>query len=128
MTLIGKIFTILIFIMSLLFLGFSINVYQTHVDLKLAAQNEKTRADSLDTQIDVLKTEKATVEGSLKREQIARAYALAALETQVTAIESESRTARSHSSRRPKLVPAISLTLYVSQKKQNPNSQVKWSN
>jgi len=89
MTLIGKIFTILIFIMSLLFLGFSINVYQTHVDLKTAAQNEKTRADSLDTQIDVLKTEKATVEDSLAREQVARAYALAALETQVTAIESD---------------------------------------
>ena len=89
MTLIGKIFTILIFIMSLLFLGFSINVYQTHVDLKTAAQDAKTRADSLDTQIDMLKKEKATVEDSLAREQVARAYALAALETQVTAIESD---------------------------------------
>jgi uncharacterized protein YoxC len=87
MTLIGKIFTILIFIMSLLFLGFSINVYQTHVDLKTAATEAKSTAQSLRNQINFLKTEKGTVENSLKREQVARAYALAALETQVTAIE-----------------------------------------
>ncbi|MFP6587454.1 MAG: hypothetical protein VB814_07395, partial [Pirellulaceae bacterium] len=77
MTLIGKIFTILIFIMSLLFLGFSINVYQTHVDLQAAATKAESTTQSLKTQIGVLETEKTTVEDSLKREQVARAYALA---------------------------------------------------
>jgi len=96
MTLIGKIFTILIFIMSLLFLGFSINVYQTHVDLKTAATDAKSTALSLRTQIKFLEKEKSAVENSLKREQVARAYALAALETQVTAIEQnlEEKTAQ----------------------------------
>jgi len=89
MTLIGKIFTVLIFIMSLLFLGFSINVYQTHVDLQTEAELAKTEANNLKDQIGTLETEKATVENSLKREQVARAYALAALETQVTAIETD---------------------------------------
>jgi hypothetical protein len=89
MTLIGKIFTILIFIMSLLFLGFSINVYQTHVDLQAAANAAESTTQSLKTQIGLLEDEKTAVENSLKREQVARAYALAALETQVTAIESD---------------------------------------
>jgi len=89
MTLIGKIFTVLIFIMSLLFMGFSINVYQTHVDLQTEAELAKTEANNLKDQIGTLETEKATVENSLKREQVARAYALAALETQVTAIETD---------------------------------------
>ena len=87
MTLIGKIFTILIFIMSLLFLGFSINVYQTHVDLKTTATRAESKSISLKFQIGELEKEKTIVENSLKREQVARAYALAALETQVTAIE-----------------------------------------
>ena len=89
MTLIGKIFTVLIFIMSLLFMGFSINVYQTHVDLQKEAELARTAATNLNNQIGDLEREKATVENSLKREQVARAYALAALETQVTAIETD---------------------------------------
>ena len=92
MTLIGKIFTVLIFIMSLLFMGFSINVYQTHIDLQLQATKADKTANSLKDQIGTLETEKATVEDSLKREQVARAYALAALETQVTAIETDLAT------------------------------------
>ncbi len=89
MTLIGKIFTVLIFIMSLLFMGFSITVYQTHVDLQTAAREVTERNDNLEGVRTTLENEKIAVEASLKRERIARAYALAALETQVEAIAAD---------------------------------------
>ena len=79
MTLIGKIFTVLIFIMSFLFMGFSITVYQTHVDLQVAAKTVEDRNTNLESLRTTLENEKEAVEDSLKRERIARAYALAAL-------------------------------------------------
>ena len=89
MTLIGKIFTVLIFIMSFLFMGFSITVYQTHVDLQTAAKTVEDRNTNLESLRTTLENEKKAVEDSLKRERIARAYALAALETQVEAVAAD---------------------------------------
>ena len=48
--------------MSLLFLGFSINVYQTHVDLQAAADAAERTTQSLKTQIGLLETEKTDPE------------------------------------------------------------------
>ncbi|MBT6724222.1 MAG: hypothetical protein HOB20_13425 [Planctomycetaceae bacterium] len=89
MTLIGKIFTVLIFIMSFLFMGFSITVYQTHIDLQVAAKTVEDRNTNLESLRTTLENEKESVEDSLKRERIARAYALAALETQVEAVAAD---------------------------------------
>jgi len=89
MTLIGKIFTVLIFIMSTLFMGFSITVYQTHVDLiseRVAVVERNKNLEGLQV---TLENEKTAVEASLKRERVARAYALAALETQVEAVAAD---------------------------------------
>lgn len=70
-------------------MGFSITVYQTHIDLVEAEKNATERADALDGLREDIEKEKEAVEESLKRERIARAYALAALETQVEAISSD---------------------------------------
>ena len=70
-------------------MGFSITVYQTHIDLVEAEKNATERADALDGLREDIEKEKEAVEQSLKRERIARAYALAALETQVEAIAAD---------------------------------------
>ena len=70
-------------------MGFSITVYQTHVDLQTSADQVKTQNANLENLRNTLTNEKAVVEASLKRERVARAYALAALETQVEAIAAD---------------------------------------
>ena len=70
-------------------MGFSITVYQTHVNLQTAAEQAKTQNANLENLRNTLTNEKAVVEASLKRERVARAYALAALETQVEAIAAD---------------------------------------
>ena len=70
-------------------MGFSITVYQTHVDLQTAAKTVEDRNTNLESLRTTLENEKKAVEDSLKRERIARAYALAALETQVEAVAAD---------------------------------------
>ena len=70
-------------------MGFSITVYQTHVNLQTAAETAKTQNANLENLRNTLTNEKAVVEASLKRERVARGYALAALETQVEAIAAD---------------------------------------
>ena len=70
-------------------MGFSITVYQTHVDLQKAAKKVEDRNTNLESLRTTLENEKESVEDSLKRERIARAYALAALETQVEAVAAD---------------------------------------
>ena len=70
-------------------MGFSITVYQTHVDLikkRVAVVERNKNLEGLQV---TLENEKTAVEASLKRERVARAYALAALETQVEAIAAD---------------------------------------
>ena len=75
--------------MSFLFMGFSITVYQTHVDLQKAAKRVEAQNTNLEGLRTTLENEKKAVEDSLKRERVARAYALAALETQVESVEAD---------------------------------------
>jgi hypothetical protein len=92
MTLLGKIFTMLIFIMALVWMAFAVAVYMTQknwkdlverpqaevaegkpLGLKHQLANLNTEIQQLEEQLRVLETEK-------RREQAARAHALAALE------------------------------------------------
>ena len=93
MTLLGKIFTVLILIMSVVFMSFSIMVYQTHQNWYLLVDNEnyseeyplglkqqianKERANS------ELETSLKEAQLALKREQIARRFVLASLQAQL---------------------------------------------
>ncbi|MDX1944076.1 MAG: hypothetical protein SFU86_01615 [Pirellulaceae bacterium] len=98
MTLVGKIFTVLIFVMSIVFMAFSVMVFATHKNWRLAADNADTAKGALgfkqqyeqtlqlkrdaDTQIQALKT-------TLEQERAARKAALAALTARLTRAESE---------------------------------------
>ena len=78
MTLVGKIFTMLIFVLSIMFMAFSIMVFATH-------RNWKTYAGKLQADLNVLQTQKKDTDDALLRtrndlaaEQAARKAALAA--------------------------------------------------
>ena len=96
MTLLGKIFTGLIFVMSVLFLGLAISVYATHVNWRKLADNTDPAAPGLkqqrDKQLEVnrqLKERQADLTASIALEQAARRFALAALETKLKARSDE---------------------------------------
>lgn len=95
MTLLGKIFTVLIFIMSILFMGFSVMVYATHKNWKIVATNPRTGGNDkfplgLKYQIDDARArikqstlELEAMKSELAKERAARRTALAVLQTQL---------------------------------------------
>ncbi len=93
MTLLGKIFTVLILIMSVLFLGFSIVVYATHTNWRKVVSNPNPVAgeqeglkQQLDKQKEInrqLKEMQANLTTTIALEQAARRFALAGLETKL---------------------------------------------
>jgi predicted nucleic acid-binding Zn-ribbon protein len=90
MTLLGKIFTGFIAIMSVLFLGLAISVYATHVNWRLRVDNPDPnnpglrqrlqRQESVNAQ---LREQQADLKAAISLEQMARRNALAALETKL---------------------------------------------
>lgn len=99
MTLLGKVFTGLILVMSVLFLGLAISVYATHVNWRKVVSNPSPAAgekpgleQQLKLQQDVntqLKDQQQKLLNSLALEQQARRFALAALETKLKARSEE---------------------------------------
>ena len=97
MTLVGKIFTVLIFVMSIVFMSFSVMVFATHKNWKLLADNATPAAGQklgLKQQLEGLQQLKkeadeqlTALKMELSEEQAARKQALAALQTQLTANE-----------------------------------------
>jgi len=87
MTLVGKIFTMLIFVLSIVFMAFSIMVFATH-------RNWKDYAGKLQADLNVLQTQKKDSDDALLRtrndlaaEQAARKAALASLQVRVRRAE-----------------------------------------
>ena len=99
MTLLGKIFTGLIVMMSVLFLGLAISVYATHRNWrKVVSQPESRRgraagcSNSWRRQMDVnrqLKERQDDLTAAIALEQAARRFALAALESKLKARSDE---------------------------------------
>lgn len=93
MTLLGKVFTVLIFIMSILFMGFSVVVFATHRNWKMLVDNPTaTEAyplglkQQLQAQVETnkgLRAERDGLRNQLAVEKAARRSALAALETKL---------------------------------------------
>ena len=83
MTLVGKIFTMLILVLSIMFMAFSIMVFATHKNWKDAAGKLQQDVAAANTALkdakDALEREKT----DLAREQAARKAALAALQVRV---------------------------------------------
>jgi hypothetical protein len=87
MTLVGKIFTMLILVLSIMFMAFSIMVFATHKNWKTTATKLQTDVAAANTALkdakDALEREKT----DLAREQAARKAALAALQVRVAQAE-----------------------------------------
>jgi chromosome segregation ATPase len=83
MTLLGKILTVLILIMSVLFLGFSMMVYATHTNWKEVAQANDKKLKAQQDVNEQLRELQADLTSEIALEQAARRMALAALETKL---------------------------------------------
>ena len=93
MTLLGKIFTVLILIMSVLFMSFSIMVFATHQNWQKLVDNPSPKGKEplgLNQQIDNAELANGELEKklkeaqlALKREQVARRFVLASLQAQL---------------------------------------------
>jgi hypothetical protein len=86
MTLLGKIFTVLIFIMSVLFMGFSVMVSATHKNWKEMVVGEtgmKQQVDDLENINRQLRKDLEASENKLAVEQAARRHALSSLSTKL---------------------------------------------
>jgi len=109
MTLLGKIFTVLILIMSVVFMSFSIMVFQTHQNWQLLVDNDtyseehdlglKQKIANHERANSELETSLKEAQLALKREQIARRFVLASLQAQLitatqdqTTLEEDLRT------------------------------------
>ncbi|MEX0676039.1 MAG: hypothetical protein WD063_03120 [Pirellulales bacterium] len=82
MNFIGRIFVVLIFVMSLVFMSFAVAVYGTHQNWKAEVEKQKELVRIAREKLDEAETEKKKIEADLTREINAREQALAKLETE----------------------------------------------
>ena len=83
MNLMGKIFTLLIFFMSICFLVIAVMVGASHRNWKLAATDMKAQADQAKSRVRDVQQSTTEMEKRLSSEQVARAMQLAQLESQL---------------------------------------------
>ena len=84
MTLVGKIFTVLIFVMSLVFMSFSIMVFATHTNWKGQAEALKQKLTQEQQLHNQAKVEHENTKRVLALEQASRRHALAVAQTRLT--------------------------------------------
>lgn len=89
MTLLGKIFTGILFVLSVLFFAIAVAVNSTHINQKAEAEKFKSQAESVRRDNEQLQSLLENVKRELAIEQMARRSALAALQTQISAMEQE---------------------------------------
>ena len=92
MTLVGKIFTMLIFVMSLVFMAFSIMVFATHTDWKKQADDLKIKLTQQEQALDRANKDHETTKLGLAQEQAARRHALAVAQTRLVQAEMQLQT------------------------------------
>jgi predicted nucleic acid-binding Zn-ribbon protein len=83
MTLLGKVFTLLILLLSVAFFIISLLANSTHIDHKKRVSQYQTQAKQLETTVDELKKLVEQLQTSRAQEQASRRTALAALQTQL---------------------------------------------
>lgn len=99
MTFIGKIFTVLIFIMSIVFMSLALMVFATHKNWKDVATNAqpgpgqqlglKQQLEQRQNEIKRLRDEKAKLEEMFAAERAARAYVVASLSTRLSQLDGQ---------------------------------------
>lgn len=94
MTLVGKIFTVLIFIMSLVFMSFAVMVFATHQNWRDLVKSTDSSKPGLERRLELKTAELTSAKGEHERtkqqlalEQASRRQALAALQTRITTAE-----------------------------------------
>lgn len=94
MTLVGKIFTVLIFIMSLVFMSFAVMVFATHQNWRDLVKSTDSSKPGLERRLELktdelkgAKQEHERTKQQLALEQASRRQALAALQTRITTSE-----------------------------------------
>jgi len=87
MTLVGKIFTMLILVLSIIFMAFSMMVFATHKNWKATATKLGTDLAAANTSLKDAKDALEREKNDLAREQAARKAALAALQVRVGTAE-----------------------------------------
>ena len=92
MNLIGKIFVVLIFVMSLVFASFAIAVYGTHENWKTKAANLQTSIDASRVELQKAQEEQARLVKQIEDETLAKRQALAKLETEKTELQTQRDT------------------------------------
>ena len=89
MNLIGKIFVLLVFAMSLIFMAFAVVVYSTHRNWKAEVAVVKKQMDDARAAVQKAEEEKARLEKQIKDEEIAKRQVLAKLETEKVTLQAE---------------------------------------
>lgn len=87
MTLVGKIFTVLILVMSIVFMSFSVMVFATHRNWKDEAAKLQTQLNTLQTNLREAEELRSRLQSQLAQEQAARRAALASLQVRATRAE-----------------------------------------
>jgi hypothetical protein len=82
MNLLGKIFVVLILLMSVMFAAFSVAVYSTHKNWKTEAEARQKTIGTLNEQLTAAQAEKTKLDEAIAREKVAHNEALAKLETE----------------------------------------------
>jgi hypothetical protein len=91
MNLVGKIFTVLILVMSVTFMTMTIMVYATHKNWKVVAQKASTDLETVKKENDTLKLEKGNLEKSYAEEKSAKQKMQANLEAQVVELDKQNK-------------------------------------
>ena len=89
MNLIGKIFVVLVFMMSLVFMSFAVAVYGTHQNWKQAATEWKNKRELALAELQKAQDEKAQLEKQIADESLAKRGALAKLETERSELQTQ---------------------------------------
>lgn len=89
MNFVGKIFVVMIMVMSFVFMAFAIAVYGTHQNWKQEAAKQKSLVEVARGELEKATAEKERLEAELKTELDARGQALAKLETEKKELEAQ---------------------------------------
>lgn len=89
MNLLGKIFVVLIFMMSLVFMSFAVAVYGTHQNWKVEAAKQKSLVDAARGELEKAEAKKTQLEADIAKEAVAKRQALAKLETERDALQKD---------------------------------------
>ncbi len=82
MNLLGKIFVVLILVMSLVFMSFAVAVYGTHKNWKEEAKKQQGLVEIARTELEKTTAQKEQLQADIDKEAVAKREALAKLETE----------------------------------------------